>query len=221
MNAFGLLLERELKIAFRRWGELLNPLLFFVIVTTLFPLALEPEPELLRSIAAGVVWVAALLSGLLSLEHFVRNDFEDGSLEQLSLSGQPLSLLMLAKVAGHWLVSGLPLVLFAPVVAYALKLPAEANGTLMLALLLGTPTLSLIGAVGAALTVSLKRGGVLLSLLFLPLAVPVLILGARTTDLAADGLLVTGPLYLLAALLVAGVTLTPFAVAAAVRISLD
>ncbi len=221
MNAFGLLLERELKIAFRRWGELLNPLLFFVIVTTLFPLALEPEPELLRSIAAGVVWVAALLSGLLSLEHFVRNDFEDGSLEQLALSGQPLSLLMLAKVAGHWLVSGLPLVLFAPVVAYALKLPAEANGTLMLALLLGTPTLSLIGAVGAALTVSLKRGGVLLSLLFLPLAVPVLILGARTTDLAADGLLVTGPLYLLAALLVAGVTLTPFAVAAAVRISLD
>ena len=221
MNAFGLLLERELKIAFRRWGELLNPLLFFVIVTTLFPLALEPEPELLRSIAAGVVWVAALLSGLLSLEHFVRNDFEDGSLEQLALSGQPLSLLMLAKVAGHWLVSGLPLVLFAPVVAYALKLPAEANGTLMLALLLGTPTLSLVGAVGAALTVSLKRGGVLLSLLFLPLAVPVLILGARTTDLAADGLLVTGPLYLLAALLVAGVTLTPFAVAAAVRISLD
>ena len=221
MNAFGLLLERELKIAFRRWGELLNPLLFFVIVTTLFPLALEPEPELLRSIAAGVVWVAALLSGLLSLEHFVRNDFEDGSLEQLALSGQPLSLLMLAKVAGHWLVSGLPLVLLAPVVAYALKLPAEANGTLMLALLLGTPTLSLVGAVGAALTVSLKRGGVLLSLLFLPLAVPVLILGARTTDLAADGLLVTGPLYLLAALLVVGVTLTPFAVAAAVRISLD
>ena len=219
--AFAHELGRDLKLAFRRWGQTANPLMFFAMVTTLFPLALSPEPSQLRDISAGVLWVAALLSSLLALETLFGSDFEDGSMEQLVLSPQPLALLLLAKTAAHWLVSGLPLVVLSPVVAMGLNVPAAALDTLLVALLLGTPTLSLIGATGAALTLGLRRGGVLLSLLVLPLAMPVLIFGARATDMALHGERAAGPLYLLGALLVLALSLAPFATAAALRISMD
>ncbi len=220
-SAFLVMVTRDLRLAFRRWGQIANPLFFFVIVTTLFPLGISPEMSLLRDIGAGVVWVAALLSSLLALDNLFRSDMEDGSMEQLVLSPQPLALVLLAKTMTHWLVSGLPLVLVAPVVAMSLNIPRDALGTLMLALALGTPTLSLIGAVGAALTVGLQRSGALLALLVLPLFVPVLILGARATDMAVVGEDPGGILYLLAAMLMASVSLTPFATSAAIRISLD
>jgi heme exporter protein B len=182
---------------------------------------LSPELSLLRDISAGVLWVAALLSSLLSLDALFRTDSDDGSLEQLVLSPAPLTIIVLGKTCAHWLVSGLPLVLIAPVVASAFSVPNEAMTAIMLSLLLGTPTLSLIGSVGAALTIGLQRGSVLLALLVLPLSIPVLIFGARATDLAIAGEAVRGPLLLLGALLAGAVSLTPLASAAAVRISLD
>lgn len=220
-QTFLLILKRDLKLAFRRVGELANPLLFFVIVTTMFPLALSPDMSLLRDISAGVLWVAALLSSLLSLDALFRTDSDDGSLEQLVLSPAPLTILVLGKTCAHWLISGLPLVLLAPVVASAFNVPADALAAVMVSLLLGTPTLSLIGCVGAALTIGLKRGSVLLALLVLPLSVPVLIFGARATDLAIAGETIKGPMFLLGALLAGAISLTPLASAAAVRISLD
>ncbi len=220
-TVFGLQLKRDLRLAFRRWGQILNPLIFFLIVTTLFPLALSPELSFLRDISAGVLWVAALLSSLLALDLLFRADVDDGTMEQLALSPQPLAWLLLAKTTAHWLISGLPLVIISPVVATSLFMPTEAMPTLMLALALGTPILSLIGAIGAALTVGLQRGSVLLSLLVMPLVTPVLIFGARATDLAVSGEDPTGPLYLLAAMLMASLTMTPIASAAAIRISLD
>lgn len=219
--AFKTTVTKELRLVFRHWGQAANPLLFFIIVTTLFPLGISPEPSLLRDISAGVIWVAALLSSLLALNALFRSDMEDGSMEQLVLSPQPLSLIVLAKTAAHWLVSGLPLVLLAPLVAASLKVPAEAIGTLVLALLLGTPTLSLIGAVGAALTVGLKRSSALLALLVLPLFVPVLIIGSHATDMAIVGEDPGGALNWLAAMMMLALSLTPFATAAAIRISLD
>src|SRR5262245_49280541 len=185
VHAFTLQVRRDLRLAARRWGEAGNPLVFFLIVITLFPLALGPEHELLQRFAPGVLWVAALLAMLLAQESVFRSDFDDGSLEQLALSPHPLWLLVLAKVAAHWLLTGLPLVLLSPVGAEALHLPRDALPTLILALVLGTWLLSLLGAVGAALTVGLHRGGVLLAILMLPLAVPTLVLGTRATDLAA------------------------------------
>ncbi len=219
--AFKTTVTKELRLVFRHWGQAANPLLFFIIVTTLFPLGISPEPSLLRDISAGVIWVAALLSSLLALNALFRSDMEDGSMEQLVLSPQPLSLIVLAKTAAHWLVSGLPLVLLAPLVAASLNVPAEAIGTLVLALLLGTPTLSLIGAVGAALTVGLKRSSALLALLVLPLFVPVLIIGSHATDMAIVGEDPGGALNWLAAMMMLALSLTPFATAAAIRISLD
>ena len=219
--AFKTTVTKELRLVFRHWGQVANPLLFFIIVTTLFPLGISPEPSLLRDISAGVIWVAALLSSLLALNALFRSDMEDGSMEQLVLSPQPLSLIVLAKTAAHWLVSGLPLVLLAPLVAASLNVPAEAIGTLVLALLLGTPTLSLIGAVGAALTVGLKRSSALLALLVLPLFVPVLIIGSHATDMAIVGEDPGGALNWLAAMMMLALSLTPFATAAAIRISLD
>lgn len=219
--AFKTTVTKELRLVFRHWGQAANPLVFFIIVTTLFPLGISPEPSLLRDISAGVIWVAALLSSLLALNALFRSDMEDGSMEQLVLSPQPLSLIVLAKTAAHWLVSGLPLVLLAPLVAASLKVPAEAIGTLVLALLLGTPTLSLIGAVGAALTVGLKRSSALLALLVLPLFVPVLIIGSHATDMAIVGVDPGRALNWLAAMMMLALSLTPFATAAAIRISLD
>jgi heme exporter protein B len=214
------LLRRDLVLAYRRRGELLNPLIFFVIVVSLFPLGVSPEGRVLASLAPGVIWIAALLSVLLSLDGVFRSDFEDGSLEQLLLSPYPLTLLLLAKMAAHWLVTGLPLVFAAPVLGLIMHLPAAAMSTLVATLALGMPVLSLIGAIGMALTVGLRRGGVLLSLLVLPLYVPVLIFGATAVDAAASGLDVTGHLALLGALLLFAISLAPLAVAAALRISI-
>jgi heme exporter protein B len=220
-RAAWLTFERDLRLAFRRWQQLAHPVAFFVMVATLFPLALSPEPSLLRNIAPGVVWVAALLSSLLALDMLLRADLEDGTLEQLTISGQPLAWLLLAKTLAHWLLSGLPLVIAAPVMAMALAAPGEASAVLMLALALGTGVLSFLGSVGAALTLGTRRGSVLLSLLVLPLAMPALIFGARATDLAMRGEDASGPLWLLAAMLVLAATLAPLAASTAVRISLE
>ncbi|WP_413463308.1 heme exporter protein CcmB [Alkalilimnicola sp. S0819] len=221
MDSFLALLRRDLQLALRDKGELANPLIFFLIIISLFPLALGAGPQLLQSIAPGVLWVAALLVSLLSLDPIFRSDYEDGSLEQLLLSPQPLSLLVLAKILAHWLVTGLPLALASPLLAMMLRLPSEAWRVLLLSLLLGTPVLSALGAIGVALTVGLRRGGVLLSLLILPLYVPLLIFAAGAVDAAAAGIDVSGQLYLLAAMALASLALAPLAVAAGLRISLD
>jgi heme exporter protein B len=220
-RAAWLVFERDLRLAFRRWQQVTHPVVFFIMVATLFPLALSPEPSLLRNITPGVVWVGALLSSLLALESLFRADLEDGTLEQLTLSGQPLGWLLLSKTMAHWFLSGVPLVIAAPVVAGSLAAPADSLGVLMVSLALGTGVLSFIGAVGAALTLGSRRGSVLLSLLVLPLAMPVLIFGARATDLAMRGETATGPLLLLAAMLILAVSLAPLASSLAVRISLE
>jgi heme exporter protein B len=219
-GAFLAMLRRDLTLAFRHRGELANPLLFFVIVVSLFPLGVGPAPATLATIAPGIIWVAALLAAMLALDGMFRSDFSDGSLEQIALSHHPLSVLVLAKVLAHWLVTGLPLIVIAPLLGLLLYLPERAMAILMASLALGTPVLSLVGAIGMGLTVGLKRGGVLLSLLVLPLYVPVLIFGALAVNDAAAGLDVAGHLYFLAALLVFSATLSPLATAAAVRISI-
>ena len=220
-TAFLGLLRRDLQIAMRKRSELLNPILFFILVVSLFPLGIGPEPRLLGEIAPGIIWVAALLATLLSMERLFRSDFEDGALEHLLLSPHALSLLALAKVLAHWLVTGLPLILVSPLLGVLLHLPAEAIRVLPLTLLLGTPILSLLGAVGVALTVGLRRGGVLLTLLVLPLYVPVLIFGTAAVAAAAAGLPVSGQLALLGAMLALALTLSPLATAAGLRISAD
>lgn len=220
-TAFFGLLRRDLLLAFRHRGELANPLVFFVMVVTMFPLALGPDSALLGSIAPGAIWVAALLAAMLSLDGMFRSDFDDGSLEQIVLSPQPLAVLVIAKVLAHWLVSGLPLLVLAPVLGLLLNLPGAAVGTLLWTLLLGTPTLSLIGAIGVALTVGLRRGGLLLSLLVLPLYVPILIFAASAVGDAAQGLAIGAQLRLLSAMLLLSVTLAPLAAAAALRISVS
>jgi heme exporter protein B len=221
LTAGRLVLERDLRLALRRWGHVGDPLVFFLIVTTLFPLGLGPELSRLRDVAPGVLWVAALLSSLLAADSLLKSDAQDGTLEQYVLSGQPLTWLLLAKTAAHWLLSGLPLVLISPLVAIALGVPGHALAVVVLSLLLGTVTLSLLGSIGAALTLGLRRGGLLLSLLVMPLAMPLLIFGARAVELAIAGEPVAGPLYLLAALCVFAFTLAPLTAAAAVRISIE
>ncbi|AXU94264.1 heme exporter protein CcmB [Erwinia persicina] len=212
-------MKRELRIAFRSGAEIVNPLWFFLIVITLFPLGIGPEPELLARIAPGIIWVAALLSSLLALERLFRDDFLDGSLEQLLLLPTPLPLTVLGKVAAHWMVTGLPLLILSPLVALLLSLDFTTWRAVALTLLLGTPTLSLLGAIGVGLTVGLRRGGVLLSLLVLPLAVPVVIFASGAIEAASQGLPVDGYLALLGALLAGSATLAPFATAAALRVS--
>jgi heme exporter protein B len=221
LRAFLALLQRDLLLALRHRGELANPLLFFMMVVTLFPLGISPEEALLRKIAPGVIWIAALLAALFSLEAMFRSDFDDGALEQIALSPHPLPLLVLAKVLAHWLATGLPMLLLAPLLALFVALPAKAILVLELTLLVGTPLLSLIGAIGVALTVGLRRGGALLTLLVLPLYIPVLIFATNAVSAAAAGLPVDGQLYFLAALLALALTLSPFATAAALRISLS
>ena len=206
---------------FRRPDQLLQPLVFFLIVTALFPLGLSPQLSLLRDMAPAVLWVAALLSALLSLEGLFKGDAEDGTLEQLALCGQPLGLIVAAKTLSHWLVSGAALVIMSPLVAVALGIPREAFPAMLLSLGLGTLTLSWLGAIGAGLTVGLRRGSVLLSLIVLPLAMPLLIFGAGATDRAISGASAAGPLYFLAALCVLTSTLAPFAATAALRITLE
>jgi heme exporter protein B len=218
-HVFTLLIAREARLLFRRPAELLNPLVFFAIVIAMFPLAVGPDTQLLQRLSPGLVWVAALLSVLLSLDGLFRSDFEDGSLEQWVLSSQPLALLVLAKVLAHWAFSGLALVLLSPLLALMLGLPTACLSVLLLSLLLGTPVLSLLGAVGAALTVGLKRGGLLLALLILPLYIPVLILGSGALQAALEGMPATGYLLWLGSLTALAVTLTPFAIAAGLKIS--
>ena len=214
-------LNRDLRLAVRRPGQLLQPLAFFAVVTLLFPLGYTPELEKLRAIAPGVLWVGALLASILALESLFREDAADGTLEQFLICGQPLVGLIAAKTLSHWLLTGLPLTLMAPILGIALGVPVAAMPGILSSLALGSVTLSLIGAVGAGLTLGVRRGGVLLSLLTLPLAVPVLIFGARATELAIAGDSLTGPLYLLASLAVLGATLAPLAAAAAVRIGVE
>jgi len=219
MNLFFSMMRREARVLCRRPAELANPLVFFALVVALFPLAIGPETALLRTLSPGLVWVAALLAVLLSLDGLFRSDFEDGSLEQWLLSRRALPLLALAKVLTHWLFSGLALVVLAPLLALMLGLPGECLPVLLASLLLGTPVLSLLGAVGAALTVGLKRGGLLLALLVLPLYIPVLILGSGALQAALQGLPATGQLWWLASLAALTVTLAPFAIAAGLSIS--
>lgn len=216
---FTKVLHRELKIAFRKSGEIINPLWFFLIVITLFPLGIGPEPTLLARIAPGIVWVAALLSSLLALERLFRDDYLDGTLEQLLLLPSPLALTVLGKVCAHWVVTGLPLLILSPLIALLLSLDFETWKAVALTLLLGTPTLSFIGAIGVALTVGLRKGGVLLSLLVLPLYIPVLIFATGAIDAASMSMPIGGYLAILGAMLAGSATLTPFATAAALRVS--
>jgi len=220
-HAFLALLKRDLTLAARHRGELVNPLLFYIIVAALFPLGVSSDPRILATMAAGVLWIAALLATLLSLDSLFRSDFDDGSLELMMLSPCPSVVLVLAKVLAHWLVTGLPLLVTTPLLAVLMAVPDAARATLWLTLALGTPVLSLVGAIGVALTVGLRRGGALLSLLVLPLYVPVLIFGANAAGAAAAGLPVTGQLYMLGAFLVLALSLAPVATAAALRISID
>lgn len=210
-------------LAVRRVSELANPLLFFVLVIALFAMGIRAEEHarVLAIMAPGVIWVAALLSALLSLEGMFRSDFEDGSLEQMLLSPYPTLLLVLARVLAHWLVTGLPLILLAPVSGILMSLPMDALGTLMVTLVFGTPVLSLVGAIGVSLTVGLRRGGALLSLLVLPLYIPVLLFAAKTVADSMLGLSVAFPLKMLGAMLLLWLALGPVATAAALRISAD
>ncbi|HEX3912621.1 MAG TPA: heme exporter protein CcmB [Steroidobacteraceae bacterium] len=220
-EAFLLVLERELRLSFRRPEQLLQPLVFFLIVTTLFPLGLNLQLSLLRDMSPGVLWTAALLASLLSLDSLFKTDADDGTLEQLALSGHALTVIVAAKTLAHWLVSGLALVIVSPIVGTALGIPGAAFATMMASLALGTLTLSWLGAIAAGLTIGLRRGNVLLSLIVLPLAMPLLIFGAAATDRAISGTSVAGAVYLLAALCMLTCTLAPFAAAAALRITLE
>jgi heme exporter protein B len=221
LQAARLILARDLRVALRKRGQVVQPLAFFAIVTTLFPLSISPELARLREIASGVLWVAALLASLLALEFLFRDDAHDGTLEQYALSGQSLTWLVFAKTTAHWLLTGVPLALMAPLAGMALGVPYAALAGIIVPLGLGTLVLSLIGAIGAALTLGVRRSGVLLTLLTLPLSMPVLIFGAQATDLAIRGVSYAAPLYLLGAMAVLGVTLAPLAASAAVRISLE
>jgi heme exporter protein B len=214
-------LWREVRLALRRWDQVLQPLMFFVIVTMLFPLASSADQSQLRQIGAGVVWVAAVLASLLALESLFRPDVEDGTMEQWVLSGQPLAWLLLIKTIAHWVLTGLPLVLISPLLATGFAIPNAALPTVMASLAIGTGVLAILGAVGAALTVSIRRGSVLVALLVLPLQVPVLIFGAHAVDLVIHGEAAAGPMYLLGAMLLAALCLGPFAMAAAIRISVE
>ena len=220
-KAFFAIVRRDLILAFRRRAEMATPVLFFILIVTLFPLGVGTQPKLLQSMAPGIIWVSALLAAMLSLDSLFRSDFDDGSLEQLLLSAYPASVLVLAKVFSHWLVTGFPLIFVAPLLAVFLGLDKEALIILILTLLLGTPVLSLIGAIGVALTVGLRRGGMILSLLVLPLYVPVLIFASNAVEMASNGLPVNAQINILAAILLLAVVLTPWPSAAALKMSLE
>ena len=221
MSAFRLLVARDLRLALRQSGDAGTVVAFFVLTVILFPFGVGPEPELLRRIASGIVWVTALLAALLSLERLFLADYEDGSLEALALMPLPLEAQVVAKCLAHWLVTGLPLTIMAPLLALFLHLDAAAYPALVFGMALGTPTLSLIGAIGAALTLGARRGGVLLSLLVLPLYIPVLIFGVAAAEAAATGLAARPHLLLLGALLALALPLAPFAAAAGLRQALE
>jgi heme exporter protein B len=213
--------KRDLLVVSRHRSEAANPLLFFLMVASLFPLAAGSDPAMLKKIAPGVIWVAALLAKLLALESLLRSDYDDGGVEHLLLSPYSLPVLMLAKTAAHWTVTGLPLLVLTPLLAVQFNLNGDALVVLLLSLLLGTPALSLLGSIGVALTVGLRRGGLLLSLLLIPLYVPILIFATGAVESVAQGLPAKAHLYMLAALLVLALSLAPFAGAAALRIRMS
>jgi heme exporter protein B len=219
--AFLSTLKRDLLIACRRKNDVVNPFMFFFIVVSLFPIAISPDADKLGEISAGVLWIAALLAGLLSMDSLFRADYEDGSLEQLLLSPHPLYFMVLAKNISHWLVSGLPVVLVSPLLAYMLNLPAESYITLFLTLLLGTPVLSLLGSIGVALTVGLGSRGLILAVITLPMSVPVLITGTLAVQQTLNGATLAFYLAILGAMLLASIALAPLASAAALRISVN
>ena len=220
-SMFRWIVVRDLMLAWRRRADVLSTLFFFVIVTSLFPLGIGPETQLLRSIAPGVVWVAALLASMLSLGRVFQSDEQDGTLEQMLLTPQPLYLVVVGKVLAQWLVSEVPLVLIAPLLGVQFGLASDTLLILFVSLLIGTPVLSLIGSIGAALTLGLRGGGVLLALLILPLYIPVLIFGAGAVDASINGVSSHANLYLLGALLVVSLVFAPWATSAALRISLE
>ncbi len=217
----GLVIRRDLLLAMRRRADVLTTLIFFVMVVSLFPLGVGPEPEMLRKMAAGVVWVAALLASMLSLPRMFSADYLDGTLEQMMLAPQSLTMMVLGKIAAHWMLSGLPLALIAPVLGLQFDMSGEALGMLVLALLLGTPVLSMIGTIGAALTLGLRGGGVLVSLLVLPLCIPVLIFGAGAVEAVTTGMSAASNLAFLGALTLFALVFTPFVAAQALKISME
>ena len=219
MSALSAIVRRDLILALRHRAESVNPLLFYLVVVTLVPLVLGPRREVLELVAPGMLWLGALLATLLSLERMFRTDFEDGSLELMLISPRPLPLIVLAKILAHWLVTGLPLLAATPLIALLIGLPTRSLAMLMATLALGTPALSAVGAIGVALTVGLRRGGVLLSLLVLPLYVPVLVFAASAVAAAAGGHPAPGQVYMLGALALLSLSLAPLAAAAALRIS--
>ncbi len=220
-SAFRIIVARDLLLAMRRRSDVLTTLFFFIIVVSLFPLGIGPELDTLRLIAPGVFWVAALLASMLALEKLFFVDYQDGALEQMLLAPQPLSILVLGKVLAHWLVTGLPLVLLSPLLGLQYDLSTATIGVMMLTLLIGTPALSLIGAIGAALTLGIRGGGVLVSLLVLPLYIPVLIFGAGAVEAEVSGLGGAGHLSMLGAILLLSALAAPLATAAALRISAE
>ena len=221
MSIIKATLRRELLIAFRSPGEIINPLMFFVIAVSLFPLGVGADQAFLSEIAPGVIWVTALLAVMLSMDSLFRADYEDGSLEQLLLSPQPLYFIVLAKVSSHWLVSGLPLVILAPIFASMLALPDAGIIPLTVSLLIGTPILTMLGAIGMALTVGLSKSGLLLAVLILPLYIPVLVFGTGVVNSALNSLGIAGLMALLGAMLVLALCLAPLAIIAALRISVS
>lgn len=220
-QGFKAMLRRDLVVAFRQRSDLVNPLFFFIMVIALFPLGIGPEPSTLQKIAPGVIWIAALLSTLLSEDSLFRQDFDDGSLELALLSPQPLFVLVLGKIVAHWLVTALPLILVSPVLGVMLYMDADTIQATLCSLLLGTPVLSMISAIGAALTVGLRKGGVLVAIIALPLYVPVLIFGTGAVEAASMGMAFGGQLAILGAFLILALAFAPFAIAAGLRISLN
>jgi len=221
LKALGCVIRRDLLLAFRRRSDIVTTLFFFIIVVSLFPLGVGAEPSLLRNIAPGIVWVSALLASMLALGRLFALDYADGTLEQMLLSAEPISVIVIGKVIAHWLVSGFPLVLLAPLLAVQFDLPGESIQVLFMSLLLGTPVLSLIGAIGAALTIGLRGGGALVSLLVLPLYIPVLIFGAGAVGAQASGLGASAHLLLLGGALAAAAAMTPWATSVALRIAME
>ena len=219
--AFIATLKRDLLIAFKKKNDIVNPFMFFIIVVSLFPIGISPESDRLTEIAAGVIWISVLLASMLSMDNLYRSDYEDGSLEQLLLSPHPLFFLVLAKNISHWLVSGLPVVLVSPVLAYMLALPTEAYGTLVLSLLLGTPIMSLVGSIAVALTVGLGSRGLILAVITLPMSVPVLIFGTLAVQSTLNSQSSVGYLSLMLVMLSVSVSLAPLASAAALKISVN
>jgi heme exporter protein B len=221
LKALLCVIRRDLLLAFRRRSDVLTTLFFFIIVASLFPLGVGPEQALLRTMAPGILWVAALLASMLALGRLFALDYTDGTLEQMVLSAEPLTVIVIGKVIAHWLVSGFPLVLLAPVLAVQFDLPVGSVAVLFLSLLLGTPVLSLVGSIGAALTLGVRGGGVLVSLLVLPLYIPVLIFGAGAVGAEASGVGASAHLLLLGGALAGAAALTPWATAAGLRIALE